>query len=423
MMEVITLDDLDAVLARAGELFGADYGAAIRFLSGVQLELPPPPPSAGHPFGPDYAAWVMETYRRVAAVDRYEAARHEADCHADIDMPFTRFFPFNTQDLPLIGRYMAGVGMILAELALPPDSYVVEYGVGWGHVAVALARAGHRVTCVDIEPKFLRLAERQAESLGCTISTHHGAFGDCPFPSGEPKADAVVFFEAFHHAFHHLAVLHRLRRDVLRPGGVLVLAAEPVTSNFPSPWGVRTDGHALWAIRQSKWMELGFQEDYLLRCLAREGFSVARTCHESLGGFGLLYRGTLHEGSMRPGETMLPSDEAASWAPLRQGETWRWAQVYSRATLDHDAAWVAVSVSVMNRLSVPLDAVVDCGGSGPAVRRRFAPGERSELRIALPPSGRELRVWSETAVPATLGLNDDTRMLGVAVEELRYHDR
>ncbi len=200
-----------------------------------------------------------------------------------------------------------------------------------------------------------------------------------------------------------------------------MLASEPVHPAFPLPWGIRPDGHALWAVRRHKWMELGFQEDYLLRALLREGFLVSRTNVEALGSFGLLYRGRLHDGRVRLSETLLPSMEAASWAPAPpQKEPWLWAQVDSRMTLDHDPGWAAVTVMVTNHLPVPLNAAIDAGGPGPVMRRCFVPGERSELSIPLPQTGRELRVWSETAVLAQLGVNDDRRTLGIGVEEVRY---
>ena len=422
MIRQIPLAELDTVLDQAESLIKSDYGAAMAILNGVTVALPPPAASVD-PFGPAYADWVMATYRRVTAIDAaYDPVAHEADNNVPADLPLAQFFPFSTRDLGFIGSYMAGVGMILRELKLPPASRIVEYGVGWGHVSAALVRAGHHVTCVDIEPKFLRLAQRQAEAFGGTVGTFHGAFGDRPFPPDAPAADAVVFFEAFHHAFAHLDVLRRLRRDVLRPGGVLILAAEPVHPAFPFAWGLRPDGHALWAVRRHKWMELGFQEDYLLRALLREGFVVSRTRIEALDSFGLLYRGTLHDGTVHLGSTLLPASEAASWAPQpAMGESRRWAQVDSRATLDHHAGWTAVTLVVANYLPIPLTASMDAGGAGPAIRRRLDPGERAEIRLRLPAVGRELRVWSETAVPAQLGMNDDPRRLGIAVEELRYH--
>jgi SAM-dependent methyltransferase len=421
MVRQIRIEQLDAVLDKADSLIQSDYGAAMAVLNSVNVSMAPPS-SAADPFGPDYADWVMDTYRRIAAIGAYEPTAHEVDRNVAADLPLPQYFPYSTHDLGFIGRYMAGVGMILAELDLPPGSRIVEYGVGWGHVSAALARAGHDVTVVDIEAKFLRIAQRQAEALGCRINTHHGAFGERPFPPQAPGADAVVFFEAFHHAFEHNDVLHRLRRDVLRPGGTLVLAAEPVHSGFPFPWGVRPDGHALWAVRRHKWMELGFQEDYLLRALIREGFLVSRARLEALGSFGLLYRGRLHDGAVRTSGIMLPANEMVSWAAQPpQGEPHLWAQLDSRATLDHDPGWSHITVTAANLLPVPLAVAMDAGGAGPAIRRVFAPGERLALTLPLPTAKRELRIWSETGVPALLGINDDRRALGVAVEEWRYH--
>jgi SAM-dependent methyltransferase len=421
LVEQITLDQLDDVLDRADALIHVDYNAAMQVLNGVAVNIPLPP-SMSDPFSQDYADWVMATYLRLARLEAYEPSIHEADRNVTEDIPFQRYFPFNTRDVSFIGRYLTGVGMVLTELALQPGSCVVEYGVGWGHVSTALARAGHRVICVDIEPKFLQLVSRQAESMGCTVATHRGAFGDSPFAPDGTRADAVIFFEAFHHAFDHLDVLRRLRHCVLRSGGVLVLAAEPVHPEFPVPWGIRPDGHALWAVRRHKWMELGFQEDYLLRALLREGFLVSRTRVDALGSFGVLYRAQLHDGRVCLSETLLPGTEAASWAPVPPtSESCLWAQVDSRVTLDGNPKWISITVMISNHLPVPLNATMDAGGAGPAIRHRFKPGEQFELRISLPQTGREIRVWSETASPAELGINSDRRSLGVAVQEIRYH--
>ena len=46
------------------------------------------------------------------------------------------------------------------------------------------------------------------------------------FEAPEPF-DAAVFFESFHHCADHLAMLRRLH-DIVRPGGVVLFASEPV---------------------------------------------------------------------------------------------------------------------------------------------------------------------------------------------------
>lgn len=422
MARSITLNELDTVLQSANELINRDYRGAMAMLNDVTVSFEPM--SLADPFSQDYAAWVMSTYLRVAQLDRYDAPRHEADTNVQEQRPLASFFPFSTQDMAFTGRYLTGVGMILMALDLPPGSRIVEYGVGWAHVSAALCRAGHDVTCVDIEPKFLALAARQAEAMGGSVRIHCGRFGERPYPLDAPGADAVVFFEAFHHAFDHLDVLRRLRREVLAPGGKLVLAAEPVHPAFPQPWGIRPDGHALWAVRQHKWMELGFQEDYLVAALLREGFLVTKTWIEPLGSFGLVYAGTLHQGSFHPGRTMLPAGEAASWAKAPDGgEDRRWAGMDSRATLDQHEQWTVVEVKATNHLPVALQVSMDAGGAGPAVSMVFGPGETHTHRLPLGPGLRQLRVWSETAVPAELGVNNDTRRLGIAIEQVTYrHD-
>ena len=52
---------------------------------------------------------------------------------------------------------------------------------------------------------------------------------------------------------------------------MLILAGEPVFMDFPKPWGLRLDGPALYDIRRSGWLELGFQEEFFQTLMARTG--------------------------------------------------------------------------------------------------------------------------------------------------------
>src|SRR5690606_32555575 len=98
------------------------------------------------------------------------------------------------------------------------------------------------------------------------------------FTPAEP-VDAVLFFESLHHCLPHAALLARAK-EWLKPGGKLVLAAEPIlpaeTPILPYPWGPRLDGEALRAIRRFGWMELGFTEAYLFALLERLGWTWER---------------------------------------------------------------------------------------------------------------------------------------------------
>jgi SAM-dependent methyltransferase len=93
------------------------------------------------------------------------------------------------------------------------------------------------------------------------------------FTAQEPF-DAAVFFESFHHCADHIALLRRLH-DIVRPGGIVLFAAEPI-QKLDYPWGPRLDGLSVWSSRTHGWLELGFDNAYFDRALARTGWTGRR---------------------------------------------------------------------------------------------------------------------------------------------------
>lgn len=87
----------------------------------------------------------------------------------------------------------------------------------------------------------------------------------------DQKFDAIFFFESFHHCWEFQRLLRALHR-VLRPGGKIYFAAEPINTDFTVPWGMRLDGESLWAARRAGWMELGFHSDFFAELLSRTGW-------------------------------------------------------------------------------------------------------------------------------------------------------
>ena len=165
---------------------------------------------------------------------------------------------------------------------LPAHSKVLELGPGWGNTTLALARMGHDVTAIDIEPNFVKLIETRAARVNTPIQVLHGDFA--LISELDDQYDAVLFFECFHHAADHLGVLESLDR-VVAPGGRVIFAAEPITDDFRHPWGLRLDGESLWAIRQNGWFELGFQESYFRKTLERYGWRYEKVvCPETIWG-------------------------------------------------------------------------------------------------------------------------------------------
>jgi SAM-dependent methyltransferase len=97
----------------------------------------------------------------------------------------------------------------------------------------------------------------------------------------DEKFDLVLFFESFHHCDDHVQLLRNVK-EMLRPGGHLLLASEPIEERVHH-WGVRLDGGSVWAMREHGWLELGFTSRYLSGLLKREGWSVERRREPAIG--------------------------------------------------------------------------------------------------------------------------------------------
>ena len=112
---------------------------------------------------------------------------------------------------------------ILEELALPGPGRVLEIGTGTGHFARAAAKAGHRVTAVDVSAVMLEYAASRARAERLRGVEFRRA-GFLTFP-GEPGSfDAAVSVAALHHLpdLWKAVALRNVHR-ALRPGGRFVL--------------------------------------------------------------------------------------------------------------------------------------------------------------------------------------------------------
>lgn len=95
---------------------------------------------------------------------------------------------------------------------LAPGARVLEVGCGAGHLAAALGAAGHRVVALDASAE--RVAEARARGVDARVAVLPD-FRDAPF-------DAVLFTHSLHHV-HDLAGGVARSRELLRPGGTLVV--------------------------------------------------------------------------------------------------------------------------------------------------------------------------------------------------------
>ena len=175
----------------------------------------------------------------------------------------------------MVGRDLVARGHLLDCLAdvVPPGSaprHVIEFGPGWGNLTSDLVATGLDVTAVELDEKFCRLITQRCDGPGRVTVVP----GDMLAFAGEERFDAAIFFESFHHCADHLVMLRRLH-EIVRPGGAVLFAAEPI-QKLDYPWGPRLDGLSVWSSRTHGWLELGFDCAYFDHALARTGWSGRR---------------------------------------------------------------------------------------------------------------------------------------------------
>ena len=99
---------------------------------------------------------------------------------------------------------------------LGPGSAVLEVAPGPGYLAIELARAGHRVTGLDISRSFVRIAAENAARAGVAVDFRHGDAAHLTLP--DASFDLVVCMAAFKNFTDPVGALDEFHR-VLRPGG------------------------------------------------------------------------------------------------------------------------------------------------------------------------------------------------------------
>jgi SAM-dependent methyltransferase len=274
---VRTLAELDEMLEMLDEAAAISDDELRRGFARFRMDLELDMPS--DPYSAEYRKAVFDLYEWLHGKPYHvDNEQSSFDVESAADSPF----PYATQSTQTVGNHLIAVGHIIRTLDLAPSSRVLEFGPGWGNTTVALARMGHDVTAIDIDPKFVELITMRAKRVHADIDAIVGDFSLVNDLEG--SYDAVLFFECFHHCSDHLALLASLDR-VVTPGGRVLFAAEPISEGFSNPWGLRLDGESLWAIRKNGWLELGFTETYFVDTLALHGWSVDRVhCDETPWG-------------------------------------------------------------------------------------------------------------------------------------------
>jgi SAM-dependent methyltransferase len=120
------------------------------------------------------------------------------------------------------GRYLGDLGLVMGLLP-PPPARILDLGVGSGWTTAFLARRGYDVVGRDICPDMIALAEQNRDLL--SVDSASFEVGDYESMSYRNDFDAVLFYDALHHAEDESAALTAAYAS-LRPGGIC-LTVEP----------------------------------------------------------------------------------------------------------------------------------------------------------------------------------------------------
>jgi len=228
------------------------------------------------PYSDEYARDQFELYHRISG--RTYSLENEKSIF-DLDSATVSPFPYYTKSCKTVGDHLTAIAHLIHTMDLKPGAKIVEFGPGWGNTTLVLAMMGFDVTAVDIEKNFCDLINRRAKQAGVKISVINADF--LWIEQITEPVDAVLFFESFHHCADHLRLI-KVLSNAVKADGKVYFASEPITSDFPIPWGIRLDGESLWAIRRNGWLELGFSEKYFIETLQKFDWVVNKHITSSL---------------------------------------------------------------------------------------------------------------------------------------------
>jgi 2-polyprenyl-3-methyl-5-hydroxy-6-metoxy-1,4-benzoquinol methylase len=227
------------------------------------------------PFCESYRAEVLRLYERLTnnsynPVNELTSTKQSASA-------FEIGYPWVSGNLEVCAQELSKTVQALQafhQLGLTGKKFI-EFGAGWGNLAIPLAKAGQSISVVDIDEGFLQRIGRAAARENITIDLYGGDFVDAA-NTLKQKYDAVIFQSSFHHCLDFDILLKTIHRNILADSGYIFFLSEPIYRNFPFPWGLRFDGESLWAILCNQWLELGFEQAFFFNLMLRNGFMVSK---------------------------------------------------------------------------------------------------------------------------------------------------
>jgi 2-polyprenyl-3-methyl-5-hydroxy-6-metoxy-1,4-benzoquinol methylase len=170
---------------------------------------------------------LLEAYQTGQGIpwERYGADMREAQ--ADGNRPVF---------LALMGtEWLPSIPDLDARLRAEPPARVADIacGAGWSSIAIARAYPLVRVDGIDFDHESIAMARRHADQAGLADRVFFSAT-DAADPELRGSFDLVTIFEALHDMARPVEVLRAIR-DLLAPGGSILVADERVADTFTAP--------------------------------------------------------------------------------------------------------------------------------------------------------------------------------------------
>lgn len=143
---------------------------------------------------------------------------------------------------------------LLEMVPLPPGGDVLDLACGWGRHSIALARAGYRVTGLDLSGTLLARARKRAAAAKVRAEFVRGDMREVPWRGA---FDAVLsLYSSLGYSLSDDDDLRVLRgaADALRPDGVFVMETmhrDHIVGDYASrDWWETDDGMTVWVERE-----------------------------------------------------------------------------------------------------------------------------------------------------------------------------
>lgn len=175
----------------------------------------------------------------------------------------------------------------LQAMRLKRGATIVEVGSGTGWTTELLAGLGYRVVCLEPAERMVAIARervsafltlRRMAHLTDQVSFHVATLEEAGFLAGA-SADALLFFESFHHIIDERRALEEAAR-ILKTDGVLCILGD--ANWIPG----NREQEAFWEEEMQRFgtLESPFTHAYLTEILKAHGFAHVRR-HHGVNGF------------------------------------------------------------------------------------------------------------------------------------------